>query len=126
MKAGFWDSLINGIKSFFASFLTDYTVLGKAGEGERALSVWLTSSRDQANLLKSMLDEDFTPQSGIRVQLSLVDSGLTEAVMAGRGRMWRSVWGAPSRSIWVRGRAHGSDRICGFRDAAQPVPVVRA
>lgn len=85
VKAGFWDSLINGIKSFFASFLTDYTVLGKAGEGERALSVWLTSSRDQANLLKSMLDEDFTPQSGIRVQLSLVDSGLTEAVMAGRG-----------------------------------------
>lgn len=85
VKASFWDSLINGIKSFFASFLTDYTVLGKAGEGERALSVWLTSSRDQANLLKSMLDEDFTPQSGIRVQLSLVDSGLTEAVMAGRG-----------------------------------------
>lgn len=84
-KAGFWDSLINGIKSFFASFLTDYTVVGEKESKGKSLSVWLSTNRDQADLLKSLIDETFTPETGIRVQLSLVSSGLAEAVMAGKG-----------------------------------------
>lgn len=84
-KAGFWSSFVNGIKSFFASFLTDYTIVGEKGGTGKALSVWMATNRDQADLLKSLIDETFTPETDIRVQLSLVNSGLAEAVMAGRG-----------------------------------------
>lgn len=85
VSATFLESLTNGVKSFFASFMTDYNTMGGGDDSGRSLTVWTTSARDQANILKELIDNRFTPQTGIGVRLSLVTSGLSEAVMAGRG-----------------------------------------
>ena len=84
-EAGFWDSLVHGVRSFFASFVTDYSVIGDDGDTGTLLKVWMTSGRDQAQVLKAMIDDTFTPETGISVQLSMIQAGLTEATMAGKG-----------------------------------------
>ena len=48
--------------------------------------MWLLSGRDQAAILKSMIDETFTPESGIGVNVKLVAlDALLPAVVAGNG-----------------------------------------
>lgn len=74
------------LRRFFSSFTEDYTTIGDSGEG---LTVWVLSDsagRDQAQILRNMIDEDFTPGSGISVNIQLVSSSvMLSAVLAGRG-----------------------------------------
>ncbi len=109
-NAGFWESLWNGVKSFFASFVTDYSMIG-SGEGDpsQALKVWITTGRDQAQILKAMIDDTFTPKHGINVELSLIQAGLVEATMAGKG---------PDIALGVSGAILGT--------AASAVGIVRS
>lgn len=75
------------IKSFVTSFTTDYDTLGNVyGEDVQTLEVWILTGRDQANILKTIIDDSFTPQSGISVNLKLVEGGnVLSAVAAGTG-----------------------------------------
>ena len=73
------------IKSFVASFFVDYNSVGDVYEGD-VLKVWVTTGRDQGTILKSMIDDDFTPNTGIPVNVEIVMAGsLLNAVMANRG-----------------------------------------
>ena len=78
------------IKSCVASFFVDYNTLGDKYEGKDAddnlIEVWIVAGRDQSTVLKTMIDDTFTPASGIRVNVKLVaaDAILT-AVVAGNG-----------------------------------------
>lgn len=72
-----------GIRSFFASFFEDYTSVG--GKEKDAITVWISSGRDQAQILRNLITNDFTPRTGIKVNLSLVQGTIIEATMAGRG-----------------------------------------
>jgi ABC-type glycerol-3-phosphate transport system substrate-binding protein len=69
--------------SFFASFVEDYDSIGK--KEDDAVTVWIQSGRDQAQILRNLITNDFTPKTGINVNLSLVQGSLIEATMAGRG-----------------------------------------
>jgi len=59
-------------KSFIASFFTDYNNLGDVYADKDVLNVWMISGRDQSAILKAMIDDNFTPQTGIRVNVRLV------------------------------------------------------
>ena len=87
-KASFWQKLIHETKAFLASFTEDYTSLGSI-YGNEAPVVWVqagTSGRDQAQVLKNMVDNDFTPRTGIPVNIQLVNGGiLLSATLAGQG-----------------------------------------
>ncbi len=80
-------SLSHEIRSFWSSFVDDYTAVGgDAEKGERAISVWVGTGRDQAIALKTLTDNYFTPQTGIGVNISLVPLGiLSKAIIAGKG-----------------------------------------
>lgn len=84
-KASLWERFYFGVKQFIYSFAIDYQSFGVSDGKGATLDVWITTGRDQANLMKSMIDEYFTPKSDTRVSLSLVSLGLVEAIMAGRG-----------------------------------------
>ena len=72
--------------SFFASFVEDYDSIGNVAEdGSKALTVWVGSGREQAQIVKTMIDDTFTEQTGISVNVSLVQGSLMEATMAGQG-----------------------------------------
>ena len=80
-----FSKLWHEIKSFVASFFVDYNSVGDVYEGE-VLKVWVTTGRDQGTILKSMIDDTFTPQTCIPVNVEIVMAGsLLNAVMANRG-----------------------------------------
>ncbi|MCR5754609.1 MAG: extracellular solute-binding protein [Acetatifactor sp.] len=89
-EGGFFTSVGFEIKSFAMSFFTDYSTLGQTVEYDNAsddcVEVWITSGRDQANIIRQMINNTFTPQTGINVELKLVSVGtLLPAVLSGQG-----------------------------------------
>lgn len=91
VKEGFFEQTAHEIRSAVASYFVDYNALGDTYEenGENAdklIEVWITTGRDQSTVLKTMVDDSFTPATGIRVNVKLVvaDTLLT-AVVAGNG-----------------------------------------
>ncbi|MDR0442505.1 MAG: extracellular solute-binding protein [Treponema sp.] len=75
------------IRSFFASFFVDYNTLGDVyRKGSQVIEVWMLAGRDQSTILKAMVDDTFTPQTGIRVNVKLVTpDAVMPAVVAGTG-----------------------------------------
>ena len=88
VRDGLLQKAFHEIRSCVASYFVDYNSLGdKYEEGEEDLiEVWIVTGRDQSTVLKSMVDDTFTPATGIRVNVKLVvaDTLLT-AVVAGNG-----------------------------------------
>lgn len=83
-KEGFFDSVAFQTKSFFGSFFEDYNILSDEGEGE-ALDVWVSLARDQAQVVKTLVDSQFVPEYGINVNINLVQGGIVEASLANKG-----------------------------------------
>lgn len=85
-------------QSFFYSFLNDYSSIGNTYSNEsKPLNVWVSandvtttgvsSGRDQAQIIKSLIDDDFTKKYNTPVNLSLVNTydTMMQAVMSGNG-----------------------------------------
>jgi len=82
----FLSSAVHEVKSFFATFFIDYNNLGDVHTGRDVTEVWIFSGRDQSLVLKSMIDDTYTPMSGNPVNLKLVQlDALMPAVVAGTG-----------------------------------------
>ena len=83
----FLDGVLHELKSCIASFFVDYDMLGDVYAGtDDVLEVWIMTGRDQSTILKTMIDDTFTPKTGIKVNVKLVDpSALLGAVVAGNG-----------------------------------------
>ncbi|MEZ0536504.1 extracellular solute-binding protein [Caldicellulosiruptoraceae bacterium PP1] len=59
-------------KKFFLSFIKNYNMIGNVYDKEKAVSVWVLLGRDQAETLKALIDSDFTPKTGIPVNLNII------------------------------------------------------
>ena len=80
--------LIHEIKACVASYFVDYNSLGDVydEDAEDVIEVWLVTGRDQSTVLKTMIDEAFTPNYGVKVNVQLVGAdAILSAVMAGIG-----------------------------------------
>ncbi len=93
---GFFKKMWNGICSFFLSFFIDYSTISKTvdesgiaevEEGKAdSIEVWMTLGRDQANVIRNLIDTDFTKNTGIKVNLKLTGADvLLKATLAGIG-----------------------------------------
>lgn len=70
VKVSFWTTIVDGIKRFIHSFAPDpYQQIG-ADEGE--IEVWVNRPRQHVDLLQMMADQQFTPETGIRVKFSIM------------------------------------------------------
>ncbi len=97
VTANFWQSALHEIKHFLASFVEDYDSIGDVYEGEETLEVWILadgsvinsqsgSGRDQATVIKDLVDNYFVPDTGIPVNVKLVNRDvLLSATLAGKG-----------------------------------------
>lgn len=77
-------------KRLFYSFIIDYNQIGNVAESDdgtdETITLWIGSGRDQANVIKAMIDETFTNETGVNVNVQLVDmSTLLRAELAGEG-----------------------------------------
>ena len=80
----FFKKLKYSILRFASSFVADYNaVLGK--EGEKTISVWIATGRDQLQVIKGMIESDFSPKHNINVKLQLVTGSVIQATLAGKG-----------------------------------------
>lgn len=87
-RANAFQKLWHEAKSFGASFVVDYNAVGDVyDEGDtEVVKVWILTGRDQGTILKSLVDEEFTPKTGVKVNVEIVDpTALLNAVLAGRG-----------------------------------------
>jgi len=87
INENFFTAAAHEIRSFFASFFVDYSNLGDVHRGKgNTVNVWILAGRDQSSILKSMIDDTFTPKTGIKVNVKLVAAdALMPAVVAGTG-----------------------------------------
>ena len=81
--------VVHEFKKLFYSFIVDYNAIGNVaeeGEDSRTITVWIGSGRDQANVIKALIDETFTPETNINVNVQLVDMNtLLQATLTGCG-----------------------------------------
>ncbi len=92
--AKFFAKVLHEIRSFIASFTEDYDNIGGtvSQDGQDPVVVWietgagLTGSRDNATILKQLIDDMFTQKTGIIVSTRLVAGGsLLPSVLSGIG-----------------------------------------
>ena len=85
----FWQQLIHELGSFWQSFFRDYNHMGAIVENvsdEETVEVWLAYGRDQSQVIRNLINNYFTPQTGITVDLKLVAGGtLLPSILAGSG-----------------------------------------
>ena len=87
-KTSFFSGLAHEVKRLYYSFIIDYNNIGNvASDGDSAaITLWVGSGRDQANVIKGLIDETFTNKTGISVNVQLVDmSTLLKAKLVGEG-----------------------------------------
>lgn len=95
-KAGFWQKVLHEWRAFLASFTEDYESIGNV-YGSGTVEVWMLadaaaaasasgSGRDQATVLKNLVDNDFVEEKKIPVNVKLVNRDiLLSATLAGQG-----------------------------------------
>ncbi len=83
-KGNFFEDFAFGFQAFIGSFFEDYTQLSDTGE--KSINTWVALGRDQATVVKDLVDNDFNQNnSGINVSINLVQGGILEATLAGKG-----------------------------------------
>ncbi|MCL2019485.1 MAG: extracellular solute-binding protein [Oscillospiraceae bacterium] len=87
VSENFFQSSMHEIRSFLATFFVDYDNIGSFyGDRSDVTEVWIFSGRDQSTVLKTMIDDTYTPETGNYVNLKLVVLDfLMPAVVAGTG-----------------------------------------
>lgn len=82
-EVGFFGGLLYRFKRIAASFTEDYGVVGEIYDEENSIDVWLTTGREQMNIIKRLVDNSFTAESGTQVNVSLVTVDIRTAVLSG-------------------------------------------
>ena len=89
-KAGFWASFTHEIVSFVKSFFRNYDRMGAMSkenkENKDTVEVWLAYGRDQTQVIRGLINSDFTPAYNIPINLKLVAGGtLLPSILSGMG-----------------------------------------
>lgn len=88
-KNNFWVKFVHEIKRLFYSFIIDYDIVGDVSDpnaDHTEIVLWVGTGRDQSNVIKNMISEEFTSEYGINVTVMLVDiNTLLQATLAGQG-----------------------------------------
>ncbi len=91
-EPGFFKSFWFELQKFYESFFNDYNSLGSVGEDGKvqevvSVEVWTASSRDQAQIIRTLVDDNFAMKyPGLSVDIKLVAGGtLLPATLAGTG-----------------------------------------
>src|SRR5690606_11409994 len=88
-NTSFWSRRVYEVKRLIYSFLINYNMIGNIADEESenvTLTLWIGTGRDQANVIKSLIDDTLTGTTDINVNVQLVDmSTLLRATLAGEG-----------------------------------------
>lgn len=127
--SGFFEYAWFRLKSFFNSFVEDYSIASGADGDGGQIDVWVNmgdimmsgaaAGRDQMQIIKRMCDDTFTEQYKTYVKLSLVSAGdtLTQAILADKGPdVALFVGEANVANLAIRGVLADIGKIDGFEE----------
>ena len=83
-KGNFFSKLAFRFEMLLASYVTDYASVSGNVEGKESIRVWTTTGRDQAQAILDLINNRFTPETSVSVELSIMQAGINESVAAGR------------------------------------------
>lgn len=81
-EASFSESVMFSLKRFFKTFTSDYT---ENDGDENGITLWVNWGRDQAQVLKALIREDFTANTGINVTVKVTNASIIQGILAGKG-----------------------------------------
>jgi len=73
-RPGLFTRMLEAVRRFFLSFTRREFEAGRASDGE-TLQVWMSRPRPFVELLQAKVDAEFTPATGIQVDISIIDVG---------------------------------------------------
>jgi len=79
-----WDKVRYSALNFARTFYQKYDTA--AAENPKALTIWVQRGRDYVDLLEAMIEQEFTPRTGIEVNVNLVPSQNVLIMSAAAGR----------------------------------------
>ena len=123
-KAGFFQGLIHGISSFWQSFFRNYDRMGATADTynvEGSVEIWLASGRDQAQIVRNLVNNDFTPAYGHPVNIKLVAGGtLLPSVLAEMGPdVYIGLGDDTIINYAIRGALRNIENFDGFEETIQ-------
>lgn len=83
VKSNIAKSFSFSFQGFINSFFEDYTVLSDTSKD--SINVWVSLGRDQTNVVKQLTDSEFNTTHDTQIAINLVQGGIMEAVLAGKG-----------------------------------------
>jgi len=81
-KTTFFENLSFSFNRLLATYISDYE---RQEKNKEALTLWLNWGRDQITLLENLVANDFTPKTGIEVDVKITATTLVQAGLAGNG-----------------------------------------
>ncbi len=83
-KTNFLEQLFFSVTRFIATFAKDYNGISNSDE-DNGITIWVNWGRDQAQVLSSLIDRSFVQESGISVNLQLVNASIVQGILSGNG-----------------------------------------
>lgn len=71
-----------GLKRFLHTFANDYSYSDSSGD-VTTIRLWVNWGRDQVQVLNTLIQDTFTPESGINVKVEMVNATLNQGIMSG-------------------------------------------
>ena len=116
---GFFASLLYQLKAFFGSFFNDYSAVGDETSYDRRITVWYSGGREQAEIVKRLVDEGFSQKKKIAVEVQLVQISLSQAIMANTAPdVMLGVSRGQPVNLGIRGVLQDVSGLDGFADLA--------
>jgi ABC-type glycerol-3-phosphate transport system substrate-binding protein len=84
VKSGWTQKLVTSVHDFALTFTKDYKGVGDTYDGkkqDKVIDVWVSRGRDWAQIIKQMADEDFTSETGIKVNVNVLPAGDTSKLL---------------------------------------------
>lgn len=82
-QAGFFAKVETAAVQFLRSFQVDYNNIGSVYDEDvvlrEKLNVWVARGKDWGTLIKQMADADFTPKTGVEINMHILPSGQLNA-----------------------------------------------
>ncbi len=88
-EANFFQAFWHELSSFWQSFFRNYNRMGAVSDEvieDQTIDVWLAYGRDQTQVIRNLINNDFTPDTGVLVNLKLVAGNtLLPSILSGAG-----------------------------------------
>ncbi|MBE6593472.1 MAG: extracellular solute-binding protein [Ruminococcaceae bacterium] len=120
-KANFFEALWHEITGFIQSFFRNYDRMGALTDevAEDSVEVWIATGRDQSQVIRNLINNKFTKEHGVTVNLRLVAGGtLLPSILAKKGPdVYLGIGAGDVINYAIRGALESIEEMDGFKEA---------